>query len=58
MQPSKFRCGDLKTKFSPEDEVLWELLVRMAYFYLRRLRSQIKPSELVLMNKHRRNLMK
>ncbi|KAH9865982.1 hypothetical protein J1614_008546 [Plenodomus biglobosus] len=54
-------CGiepSLKTKFYPEDEVLRKLLVRTAHFYLRRLRSQIKPSELVLMNKHRRHLMK
>ncbi|KAL1801719.1 hypothetical protein ACET3X_002061 [Alternaria dauci] len=47
-----------KTKFSPEDEVLRKLLVRTAYFYLRRLHTQIKPYELVLMNKHRRHLMK
>ncbi|KAH8810683.1 hypothetical protein F5884DRAFT_622925, partial [Xylogone sp. PMI_703] len=48
----------LKTKFSPEDEVLRKLLVRTAHFYLRRLRGQIKPSELILMNKHRRHMMK
>lgn len=48
----------LKTNFPPEDEVLRKLLVRTAHSYLRRLRSQIKPFELVLMNKHRRHLMK
>ncbi|KAL5325443.1 hypothetical protein ACEPPN_006568 [Leptodophora sp. 'Broadleaf-Isolate-01'] len=48
----------LKTKFSPEHEVLRKLLVRTAHFYLRRLRGQIKPSELILMNKHRRHMMK
>ncbi|KAJ4370703.1 hypothetical protein N0V83_005224 [Neocucurbitaria cava] len=48
----------LKTKFPAEDEVLRKLLVRTAYFYLRRLRGQIKPSELILMNKHRRHMMK
>ena len=48
----------LKTKFSPEDELLRKLLVRTAHFFLRRLRSQIKPSELILMNKHRRHMMK
>ena len=48
----------LKTKFSPEDEVLRKLLVRTAHFYLRRLRSQIKPSELLVMGKHRRHMMK
>lgn len=47
-----------KTKFSPDDEVLRKLLVRTAHFFLRRLRSQIKPSELILMNKHRRHMMK
>lgn len=48
----------LKTEFSAEDETLRNLLVRTAYFYLRKLRSQIKPSELFLMNKHRRHMMK
>lgn len=48
----------LKTRFSPEDEVLRKLLVRTAYFYLRRLRSQIKRSELLVMGKHRRHMMK
>ncbi|KAI1296127.1 hypothetical protein F5Y03DRAFT_398957 [Xylaria venustula] len=48
----------LKTKFSPEDEILRKLLVRTAYFYLRRLRSQIKTSELLVMGKHRRHMMK
>jgi acyl transferase domain-containing protein/thioester reductase-like protein/NADP-dependent 3-hydroxy acid dehydrogenase YdfG len=48
----------LKTKFSPEDEKLRKLLVRTAHFYLRRLRSQIKPTEMILMNKHRKHLMK
>ena len=48
----------LKTKFSPEDEVLRKLLVRTAHFYLRRLRAQIKPSELLIMGKHRRHMMK
>jgi acyl transferase domain-containing protein/nucleoside-diphosphate-sugar epimerase/SAM-dependent methyltransferase/NAD(P)-dependent dehydrogenase (short-subunit alcohol dehydrogenase family) len=48
----------LKTKFSPEDEVLRKLLVRTAHFYLRKLRSQIKPAELLVMGKHRRHMMK
>ncbi|KAF2763053.1 hypothetical protein EJ05DRAFT_459880 [Pseudovirgaria hyperparasitica] len=48
----------LKTKFSPEDEVLRKLLVRVAHFYLRALRSQIKPSELIVMGKHRRHMMR
>ncbi|KAJ5100206.1 Male sterility NAD-binding [Penicillium angulare] len=54
-------CGiepSLKVKFSPEDEVLRKLLVRTAHFYLRRLRSQIKPSEMLVMGKHRRHMMK
>lgn len=38
--------------------MLRKLLVRTAHSYLRRLRSQIKPFELVLMNKQRRHLMK
>lgn len=50
--------ASLKTKFSPEDEVLRKLLVRTAHFYLRRLRSQIKPAELLVMGKHRRHMMK
>ncbi|OKL62581.1 hypothetical protein UA08_02969 [Talaromyces atroroseus] len=48
----------LKTKLSPETEVLRTLLVRTAYFYLRRLRDQIKASEMLLMGKHRRHMMK
>lgn len=48
----------LKTKFSAKDEVLRKLLVRTAHFYLRKLRSQIKPSELLVMGKHRRHMMK
>lgn len=45
-------------KLSPENDVLRMLLVRTAYFYLRKLRDQIKPSELLLMGKHRRHMMK
>ncbi|KAI9654398.1 MAG: Type I Iterative PKS [Bathelium mastoideum] len=48
----------LKTRFSPEDEVLRKLLVRTAHFYLRRLRGQIRPAELLVMGKHRRHMMK
>ncbi|KAL9086280.1 MAG: hypothetical protein Q9165_007195 [Trypethelium subeluteriae] len=48
----------LMTKLPPEGEVLRKLLVRTAHFYLRRLRDQIKPSELLLMGKHRRHMMK
>jgi acyl transferase domain-containing protein/nucleoside-diphosphate-sugar epimerase/SAM-dependent methyltransferase/NAD(P)-dependent dehydrogenase (short-subunit alcohol dehydrogenase family) len=48
----------LKTEFSLDDEVLRKLLVRTAHFYLRRLRGQIKPSELLVMGKHRRHMMK
>jgi len=48
----------LMTDLSPETEVLRTLLVRTAHFYLRRLRDQIKPSELLLMGKHRRHMMK
>ena len=48
----------LKTKLSPENSLLRSLLVRTAYFYLRSLRDQIKPSELLLMSKHRRHMMK
>ncbi|CAH0051607.1 unnamed protein product [Clonostachys solani] len=48
----------LKIEFSREDEVLRRLLVRTAYFYLRRLRSQIKKSEMLVMGKHRRHMMK
>lgn len=54
-------CGiepTLKTTFSTEEEVLRKLLVRTSYFYLRKLREQIKPSEMLLMNKHRRHMMK
>ena len=35
-----------------------QLLVRTAHFYLRRLRGQIKPSELMIMGKHRKHMMK
>ena len=48
----------LKTKLSSEDKMLSKLLVRTAYFFLRRLRDQIKPSELILMGKHRKHMMK
>lgn len=48
----------LMTKLSPDTEALRTLLVRTAHFYLRRLRDQIKPSELLLMSKHRRHMMK
>ncbi|KAF2122763.1 hypothetical protein BDV96DRAFT_561328 [Lophiotrema nucula] len=48
----------LMTELSPDTEVLRKLLVRTAHFYLRRLRDQIKPSELLLMGKHRRHMMK
>jgi len=46
------------TKLSPEAVAFEKLLTRTAYFYLRRLRDQIKPSELMLMSKHRRHMMK
>ena len=46
------------TKLSPEAEAFEKLLTRIAYFYLRKLRDQIKPSELLLMSKHRRHMMK
>lgn len=46
------------TKLSPEAEAFEKLLTRIAYFYLRKLRDQIKPSELMLMSKHRRHMMK
>lgn len=48
----------VKTKFAAEDEILRRLLVRTAYFYLRSLRSKIKPAELLIMGKHRRHMMK
>jgi nucleoside-diphosphate-sugar epimerase/malonyl CoA-acyl carrier protein transacylase/SAM-dependent methyltransferase/NAD(P)-dependent dehydrogenase (short-subunit alcohol dehydrogenase family) len=48
----------LKTKFRAEDEALRKLLVRVAYFYLRQLRAQIRPAELFLMGKHRKHMMK
>ncbi|KAI9759122.1 MAG: Polyketide synthase 19 [Chaenotheca gracillima] len=48
----------LLNKLAPENELLRTLLVRTAHFYLRRLRDQIKPSELLLMGKHRRHMMK
>ncbi len=48
----------IKTKFSAEDEILRVLLVRTAYFYLRKLRGQIKTAELLIMGKHRRHMMK
>ncbi|KAH0174845.1 polyketide synthase, partial [Aureobasidium melanogenum] len=47
-----------KTKLSAEDERLRKLLIRTAYFYLRRLRDQIRPSEIFLMSKHRKHMMK
>ncbi|KAF2647846.1 hypothetical protein K491DRAFT_723083 [Lophiostoma macrostomum CBS 122681] len=47
-----------KTELSAEEQKLRTLLVRTAYFYLRRLKEQIKPSELLLMGKHRRHMMK
>jgi hypothetical protein len=46
------------TKLSPDAEVFEKLLTRIAYFYLRKLRDQIKPAKLVLMSKHRRHMMK
>lgn len=48
----------LKTKLSAENEKLRILLVRTARFYLRKLRDTIKPSELIIMGKHRKHMMK
>ncbi|KAG4253521.1 hypothetical protein FPRO03_07481 [Fusarium proliferatum] len=46
------------TQFSDDDRLLYEQLVRTAYFYLRQLRSKIRPPELMLMGKFRRHMMR
>lgn len=43
---------------SDHDRELYEQLVRTAYFYLRQLRSMIKPPEVILMGKLRKHMMK
>lgn len=48
----------LRARLSPEDQVLGELLMRTAYCYYRRLREEIKPSELETLGKYQRHLMK
>lgn len=53
-------CGidpERKEAVSPEREQIAELATRLVFFYCRKLRSQIKPFELVLMGKQRRNFV-
>ncbi|KAK2591733.1 Polyketide synthase 19 [Conoideocrella luteorostrata] len=45
-------------RLSGADRMLYEQLVRMAYFYLRQLSSKIRPPELMLMSKFRRHMMR
>ncbi|KAH9815752.1 Polyketide synthase protein [Teratosphaeria destructans] len=45
------------TKLSPQKEKLRLLLVRTAYFFLRRLHSEIKTVELFAMSKHFQHMM-
>ncbi|CAK3779972.1 probable polyketide synthase [Lecanosticta acicola] len=48
----------LKTKLTPKEDDLRILLIRVAHFWLRRLKNMIKPLELMLMGKHRKHMMK
>ncbi|KAM0285942.1 hypothetical protein ACHAO9_008534 [Fusarium lateritium] len=45
-------------QFSDDDRLLYERLVRTAYFYLRQLLSKIRPPELMLMGKFRKHMMR
>jgi acyl transferase domain-containing protein/NAD(P)-dependent dehydrogenase (short-subunit alcohol dehydrogenase family)/phospholipid N-methyltransferase len=47
-------CG---AHLSEADRVLYEQLIRTAYFYLRQLRKKILPQELMLMGKYRKLMM-
>ncbi|POR35115.1 Polyketide synthase [Tolypocladium paradoxum] len=48
----------LGAQLSDDHRVLYEQLVRTAYFYLRQLRSKIRPPELMLMGKFRKHMMR
>jgi acyl transferase domain-containing protein/NAD(P)-dependent dehydrogenase (short-subunit alcohol dehydrogenase family) len=46
-----------KSSVSPERQEMAELATRMAFFHCRKLRTQVKPFELILMGKQQRNFM-
>ena len=53
-------CGiepSLRANPSKADQVLYEQLLRTAYFYVRQLRKKIMPQELLLMGKLRKHMM-